>query len=328
MRFKGRLIIGVIIALMTISAWVIPVYAIDSPDVSFSIDSVFVYQHCVQENDQLYLVEYTASYTTNPTETITEAFIGRLMNGTTELGNVTPYAYYDTGYGQGIFAIYFSAADAPTWNGAYTMKFEGNPTLTWTGSIPMTSVSTFDSWSASTGTESTQNELTSRILYLADQLEQAWSVNMIESSGAGSYLSTYGEAYFTSVISNLRAMAPGVFAGSSQQPVLPTKTYTQAYSANLSSRVTGTPLDLSPVATLLGISTNWLGGLVFFIFASVVVALVCIRSGTNRPVIIMLVPMLIFGTLIGMLKLDVIIIGAFGALALIAFALFYHPSGA
>ena len=59
--------------------------AIDSPDVSFSIDSVFVYQHCVQENDQLYLVEYTASYTTNPTETITEAFIGRLMNGTTKL---------------------------------------------------------------------------------------------------------------------------------------------------------------------------------------------------------------------------------------------------
>jgi hypothetical protein len=60
--------------------------------------------------------------------------------------------------------------------------------------------------------------LTARILYLADQLELDWGISMIDTTGTGSYLSSYGEAYFTSAIPNIKAMAPNAFAGGTSSP--------------------------------------------------------------------------------------------------------------
>ena len=38
-----------------------PVFAIEPPD-ALQIDSVYAYRHCLETNDQLYLVEYTIYY--------------------------------------------------------------------------------------------------------------------------------------------------------------------------------------------------------------------------------------------------------------------------
>ena len=243
-----------------------PVLAIGAPE-DLQINSVYVFRHCLETNDQLYLVEYFVDYDPdsdpetddNPAENITEAYLGRLMDGVDELGAVAPYSYYDEGYDKGVFAIYFSASDPnlPTWNDGYTMKLMGNPTIDWDAAIPSTSVAAFDLWSSSTSITDTQSELTARILYIADQLELAWGVNMVDSTGTGSYLSDYGEAYFTNAISNIQAMAPRAFAGSTTQPEWDYKEATTGYADDRADSVIDTPLDLTPMADWWDISRMW-----------------------------------------------------------------------
>ena len=302
-----------------------PALAIGAPD-DLQINSVYVFRHCLETNDQLYLVEYYVHYGANPDENITEAYIGRLMDGIDELGAVAPYAYFDEGYDKGIFAIYFSADDALAWEGAYTMKLMGNPTLDWAAAIPSTSVAVFDSWSSSTGITDTQNELTARILYIADQLELAWGINMVDSTGTGSYLSEYGEAYFTNAISNIQAMAPRAFAGSTTQPEWDYKEATTGYADDRAGSVVDTPLDMTPVADWWDISRMWTSSL-FFIMGSILILYSMLSpTGNYRPLVLLSTPLIIAGGYLGMLPLIATVLLGFAAFALTIFTLFYHQS--
>jgi len=313
-----------------------PVLAIGSPD-ELQINAVYVYRHCLETNDQLYLVEYFVDYDPdsnpatddNPDENITEAYLGRLMDGLDELGAIAPYAYYDKGYDKGIFVIYFSASNPnlPVWNGVYTMKLEGNPTLDWDAATPSTSVDVFDLWSSSTGIAQTQNELTARILYLADQLEIAWSINMVDSTGTGSYLSSYGEAYFTNAIPNIQAMAPKAFAGSTTQPQWEYKEPTTDYAESRANSVIGTPLDVTPVADWWGVSRMWTSSLMYLLGS--IFILFCMLSPTSnyRPLVLLSTPLILAGGYLGMLPLLATVLIGFFAFALSIFTIFYHPSG-
>ena len=311
-----------------------PVLAIDSPH-DLQINSVYVFQHCLETNDQLYLVEYFVDYDVdadpetddNPDENITEAYIGRLMDGVDELSAVAPYAYYDEGYDNGIFAIYFSASDAPAWDGAYTMKLMGNPTLDWSAAVPSTSVDVFDLWSSSTGITDTQNELTARILYIADQLELAWGINMVDSTGTGSYLSNYGEAYFTNAISNIQAMAPRAFAGSTTQPEWEYKEATTEYAEDRADSVIDTPLDMTPTADEWGVSRMWMSSLCYILGSILILYSMLSSTGNYRPLVLLSTPLIIAGGYLGMLPLMTTVLLGFAAFALAIFTLFYHPSG-
>jgi len=311
-----------------------PVLAIGAPD-DHQINFVYVFQHCLENNDQLYLGGYFTDYDPdsdpstddNPDENITEAYLGRLMDGVDELGAVAPYAYYDLGYDEGIFAIYFSASDAPTWDGDYTMKLMGNPTLDWDADIPETSVAVFDLWSSSTGITDTQNELTARILYIADQLELAWGINMVDSTGTGSYLSEYGEAYFTNAISNIQAMAPKAFAGSTTQPQWEYKEATADYADDRADSVIDTPLDVTVAADEWGVSRMWLSSLLFILGGVFLLYCMLSPTGNYRPLVLLSTPLVIAGGYLGMLPMMATVLMGFAAFALSIFTLFYHPSG-
>lgn len=110
----------------------IPVYAqVHIPDITFRIDQIEAYKNYRELDDQLYLISFTNKYNTAPSTLIDDAFIFRLMNGAVELGTTTAYGFHNNGYASGIATIYFSEADAPAWSGAYTVEFNGNPTLHW-----------------------------------------------------------------------------------------------------------------------------------------------------------------------------------------------------
>lgn len=311
-----------------------PVLAIGSPD-ELQINSVYVYRHCLETNDQLYLVEYFVDYDPdldpetddNPAENITEAYIGRLMDGIDELGAVAPYAFYDGGYDTGVFAIYFSASEAPVWDGDYVIKLMGNPTLVWDAGIPVTSVDAFDLWSSSTSIIETQSELTARILFIADQIELAWGINMVDSTGTGSYLSSYGEAYFTNVIPNIRAMAPRAFAGSTTQPEWEYKEPATDYADERADSVVGTPLDVTEVANWWGTSRMWTSSLLFAIGSIILLYCMLSPTGSYRPLMFLSTPLVIAGGYLGMLPLIATVLLGFFAFALSIFTLFYHPSG-
>jgi len=303
-----------------------PVLAISSPD-SIQIDSVYVYHHCLETDDQLYLVEYYVNYGANPDENITEAYLGRLMDGLDELGVVAPYAYFDEGYDKGIFAIYFSADDAPPWDGDYTMKLMGNPMLSWTGDIPTISVSTFDLWSSSDNIAQTQIELASRILYIADQLELTWAINMIDSTGSGSYLSDYGESYFTNAIPGIRTMAPRAFAGSTTSPEWDAKEPVTTYAEDRADSVEDTPLDMTLVADWWGVSRMWASSICFMLGAVFLLFTLLKPTGSFKGLTFLSTPLIIAGGYLGMVPLQVTVISGFAAFALSVFFLFYHPSG-
>jgi len=303
--------------------------AIDPPD-TLRIDSVYVYRHCLETNDQLYIVEYTVDYTiANPDENITEAFLGRLMDGTTELKAVAPYAFYDDGYDPGIFAIYFSASDPnlPTWANGYTMKLEGNPTLDWGGTPPSTSVSVFDLWSSSTSISTTQDELAARILYLADQLELAWGINMADSTGTGSYLSDYGAAYFTNAIPNIQAMAPKAFAGGTTPLDWSTKEPVTTYAEDRAESIEDTLLDVTPIAEAWGVSRMWLSSLLFILGGAFLLYAMLSPTGSYRGLTFLSIPLIIAGGYLGMIPMLLTALAGFTAFALSVFILFYHPSG-
>ena len=311
--------------------------AIASPD-DLQIDSVYAYRHCLETNDQLYIIEYFIDYDPdhdpltddNPDESITEAFLCRFMDGVDELKSVAPYAYYDDGYDEGVIAIYFASddPDLPTWEGVYTIELTGNPTLDWGGDPPSTSTSTADFWSSSTGIADTQDELTARILYLADQLELAWGINMVDSTGTGSYLSDYGEAYFANAISNIQAMAPKAFAGSTTSPEWEYKEPATTYAEDRASSLDGTPLDLTALSDWWGVGRMWTSSLLFILGGILLLYAMLSPTGNYKPLVLLSTPLIVAGGYLGLVPLILTVLLGFAAFALTVFTLFYHPSGA
>jgi len=151
---------------------------------------------------------------------------------------------------------------------------------------------------------------------------------MVDSTGSGSYLSDYGEAYFTNAISNARAMVPRAFAGSTTQPQWEYKEATTDYADDRANSVIGTPLDMTPAADEWGISRMWLSSLCFILGS--IFLLYCILSPTSnfKPLVLLSTPLIIAGGYLGQLPMQATVLVGFGAFALSIFTLFYHPSGA
>jgi len=310
-----------------------PVFAIDDPEV-LQVNAVWVYRNCMEDGDQLYLIDYTLDYDPdsdpltddNPDENITEAYLVRLMNGAAELGSTAPYAYYDEGYDRGLVALYFSAAEAPAWEGAYTMILVGNPTLAWGADPPETSVGDFDLWQ-DWPISTTQEILASRILWLADQLELAWAVDMIETTASGSRLTDYGESYFVNVIPDLRTMAPSAFVGQIIQPEVEKREFTEDYSDDLAASVVGTPLDLTPLADAFDLSREVVTTVIYYAAVVVFLALLVTKIKNYKPAILMTIPCIIGGAFVGV-PLVITVLAGFFSLILIAYILFYQKSTA
>lgn len=319
-----------ILALVTISTVAL---AISAPNV-LTINAVGVYRNCLEDLDQLYIVDYTIDYDPdsnpltddNPDENVTEAFLVRLMDGAAELKSAAPYAYYDEGYDRGVVAIYFSAADAPAWEGDYTIKLMGNPTLEWDGDPPSTTVSSFDLWQ-DYPISSTRTWLAGYILAMADTLEIAWSVDMIETTASGSKLTSLGEAYFTSVIEDLRTMAPTAFSGQITQPEVEKREFTKDYSDDLAATVVGTPFDLTPLGDAFNLSREVVTTVLYYGVVVIFIVLLVRKIGSTKPAILMSLPFVIGGAFFGV-PLVISILAGFTALAMIAYVLFYQKSSA
>jgi len=215
---KKRLSIILLLTLIVTLAIPQVAYAIADPDTAFQILQVEAYKNNRELDDQLYLIRYRCEYTANvtPESPIDDTFIFRLSDNTTILSTTTAYGYFNDGYSYGIASIYFSAADAPTWGASenYTLTFEGNPTLTWDGGVPpSTSTNVFSLWYDDGTITGTQDRLTTRLRYIAGQLETDWGnlVDLIEDTVTGKVLTTEGEEYFENSILYLREICPDLF---------------------------------------------------------------------------------------------------------------------
>src|SRR3972149_9676894 len=201
-----------------------PAWGIATPDSTPELNEVTIWRHYLENNDLLVVANYTITYATPPTETVAEAFIGRFgETGSPDFGSIALFPFDTSGYGKGIFTIYFSAADVVskgiTWGDTdYVVKLSGNPSLTWTPTYS-TVTSTSLSWKAYSSHDATVKGLGDKILLWAQALATAWGETMLSTTGDGTVLASMGETYCSMVFPDLRTAVPAVFAEKIEAPV-------------------------------------------------------------------------------------------------------------
>lgn len=203
------------------------------------------YRNLIETDDQLYVFYANIPYGAVPDALVTEAFIWQLIDtdGSTVIGQTTGTPFNDSGYGYNVYSMYFSAADAPTWDQAYTARLTGNPTI-------FDTPPTFDfvlgpgDFSALTEQTSVQDDLALRILVIAGDLFIRWgltsSTTLVNAQETGTVLSARGETFFRGAIFGLQAMAPGVFQIGVGLITATDRTWDTGYAANISSQYVGT----------------------------------------------------------------------------------------
>jgi len=323
---------SLLLALVTLLFLASPALAAVAQPDTIAIAEVHAYRHCLEDDDLLIIVKYHLDYTTNPDDSVEYTYLGRLIDGTDQLDIVTPYSYYNSGYDWGIFSFYFEASSAPAWEGSYTVRFEGNPALTWDGGTPPLESTNSITWHATTTQGATEALLETKILSLADDLSDRWSVTLTQEVTGGTTLNSAGVQYFSNSIDDLRDMVPDIFPTGIEAVEFTEEEHTQAYETTLLSRIgTGDILGKTraSVANLLGVDNSLAGAILFLMFLGVVTWGIAYGTGGQiRPVAFILVPLVIMGNLIGLLSLAfTVVIGLLSVMAS-AYILFYSKSSA
>lgn len=302
------------------------VFAIEDPD-TIEINGVYVYRNCIEDEDQLYIIDFTIDYTTNPDEHISEAYDCYLMDDDVRLGSSTPISYFNDGYARGVTSIYFSAGEAPVWEGAYTVRIEGDSDLDWDdGTAPYDTISSFEVWQ-DFSIPITQELVSERIIWLADRLDENWSTTytLVTAYTVGIFLSTNGVEYFSRVIANLNVIAPYALADRTIMPELYDPEYTQDYADSLEDDIAESPLDLTDLGSEFGMSRGQITAILYYGAVLFFAVILVQRMETHKPIMLLLVPLVILGAFIGV-PLTITIVVAFLALLMIGFSLFYSPS--
>ena len=254
-----RLLYSIAIAVLVVLLTAMPVLAIADPVSPPQVLAVYIYEDLAVDGDLGILIDYYIEYAAIPSEPVTESYLASFINidGITQIATVAPYTfqyagYTDDGYNRGMVWIYISATDVATYlidsadEALYDIWLMGNPTVPsgWTGDPPKTTAS-IDLWYTAGDSAIL---LALDVLRLAQDLELAWALDMIETTALGTRLTSIGESYFENVITNLRALAPSCFSVSTVPQVQEDIDYSTAFGATMTNG-TGTfvasPLDLT-----------------------------------------------------------------------------------
>lgn len=190
-----------------------PVLAVDQPDSAPSVSEVHGNFYLLEENDVLIYGLYDFPYGTIPDDDAGDAYVIRLLDtdNATLLGSYLPFPYFDSGYNEGVFALYFSATDNLTVDQAYIIRISQNPAF-FDDPQSFDFVMQLTAWTDAATQDDNRAELTLNIIEIARELEDAHDETLIESSVGGTVLSDpTGETYFRQAIYGIQAMAPDLF---------------------------------------------------------------------------------------------------------------------
>jgi len=296
------------------------VFAIDLPTAKQVYPPVEFYRNLLVTGDTLVIGRYNLSYTVVPTEAATQAYLLELVDST---GNVTivtqPVNFYNKGYSDGAFSMYLPSG--VTWGGAYTIRIQGNPTLAWTGVIPLIDMADF-TWNTS------NSGIGTKVLTYASLLETSWGAvvwDLVTPYSTGNKLTTLGSSYFTQVIPNLRTIAPEVFPISEQSPQFQRTTHTLAFETELLGIWDLTAYDtyFTNLSAYIETSAGVLKLIVFAILFFAVVWVVIGATHTAWSIPILTTPTVYFGNVSGLLPLGLTMLYTSCYILLGVFVFFY-----
>jgi len=325
-----RLVILFLLVMLSMLIWTPIVRAIAPPDSMQIYSNIHVYRHILELGDVIVVAKYNIDYDVPPTsESADEAFLFRLFDGNgTDLGSNILYPFHANGYGVGIITLYFSSDEAPTWDQTHILRLEGNPGLSWSpGSRPLINNGDF-SWHTTSTLSATETLLTSRILTYAQELETEWIVDMIVATPSGNKLTSTGESYFTTIFPDLREVCPNLFEAAIYSPIYEEEEYDQAYIGYLASYWDTTEYQAAfeTLGDYIGISESFLKA--FFWMGIMMLTAIGITYATHtpKPALLLMVPMIMAGNLIGMLSFVFTAMLTFVCILLMGYIFFYRST--
>lgn len=235
-----HLAIALFINLALLLSLATPAYAMSEPD-SVSIENPVVFQDLIETDDFLVVAPYNIPFGTTPDDPINRTYLFKLIDtdNATELGSILAYAYDENGYGQGVISFYFDSAAAPAWEGAYIIRVEQNPTYydspkTWDFPLSTSDYSQFN------GQASNRQLLRDTVIEIADELELAYSVDLLSAEETGTFLSSSGETYFRGAIRGLQLMCPSLFVLQVREADYSKRTWDTTFALTFATQYAGT----------------------------------------------------------------------------------------
>ena len=320
MKYIWR-IAAVLLAIASYTIWLAaPVLAISSTPDTLQINSVNVYQNCLQNGDMLFWVDYTIKYNSGiPTEPASTTYIVRMIDSTTgtDIRDDLPYPYFDNGYTDGLAAVYFTQSDVATFgltwgkSSPYYFVISGNPTASWAGGGTIPQSTAFQSQNFNWALNDTtiginQTIITSDLLAEAVSIQNRWNdlalyQLAIPTVSGGYVLSTQGQQYFTAILPNLSMLVPnGLLTPANSALLLVTSTpVATPYSKTIGNDFMGSSLDLTNSASALHIGGMWLGILLTLGITFFVVVHGTKEVNSYKPFIILTLPLIYIFTRIG-----------------------------
>lgn len=326
-----RFLIAGGVAVASFLAMVMPATAISAPSTTPLVQMANAYENWRETGDQIYFIRwnwtYGSSYPTGyPTETGRQSVIVRLMNGTTELANSAPITYFQYGWGMQMVAIYFTAADAPTWGSAYTVVVEGNPAMSWTASRPVSAA--YDVvWQATpVDVATTDAEVGAYIPMWAFTLEQEWNATLTTPNNSVYYLNEYGDAYFSSIVPYLRAQCPNIFDASMVSATAPDNNKGTSYADTQRGGIIGTILDLTPLTDIIGLPMTLILAFLYSGLCLWGVWKMDVWLGTYKYTALLCVPLIIGGAVLGALYMIIPILMALAGGLMFIYSMWFEPA--
>jgi len=244
-----RVLLFIVLMLMLLP--VTPIYAIDEPDSIPVVQKIDIYRNLREAGDQLILIYANIPYAALPDVPVSDAFYWKLMamDGVTELGVTTGYAYNDFGYGWNLYSMYFAAADNWTWGLEYGIKLAGNPIEFPGGYEKSYAIATSD-YTSYTSQADNQDALQVRLIAIANDLDSRWALasSLLYQSEAGQKLSADGEAFFRGAIFGLQSLCPGIFNVALTNLDIADRVWDEEYSENVTGQYAGTWIGTSKAA--------------------------------------------------------------------------------
>lgn len=305
MKKAFRIAVILILLITGTAVMVQTVFAISSPDSDPSVSNLHINRHLLMTDDILIYGDYDIPYATPPDTFADDAYIFKLIasDNTTELGAVTPFVFFDNGYNEGVFGLYFANQTTAniTWGNSYTLRIAQNPA---SFAVPTEIDYTIPTniYTSATTNITNRTELAINIINAANRLEQVHtSYTLLDGSAGGTVLySPTGETYFDGAIYGIRAMAPSLFMVQVLEYDTSYRTWTTDYSDNQTERFDATFIGASEnvTATQFGTTQSIFGFIPLVIcFGAVIISLMKFRRA--EPGFIVCAPIIIWGFLSG-----------------------------
>ena len=240
-----------VIILLIILLPATPVFAIDEPDSTPTVQKIDIYRNLRETGDRLILIYANIPYATLPDVPVSDAFYWKLidMDGVTELGVTSGFAYNDSGSGWNLYSMYFASADNWTWGLEYGIKLAGNP-VEFPGGYEQSYVIATSDYSSYTVQQEVQEDLQIRLIAIANDLDTRWGLtdSLLYQSEAGQKLSADGEAFFRGAIYGLQSLCPGIFNVTITDLDITDRVWNEEYSANVTGQYAGTWIGTAKAA--------------------------------------------------------------------------------